>query len=319
MFNVGNVLPQPDGGGTLILGPAERADVIVDFSQFRRQDPDPLQRRARRLSRRSTRTTTTTPARPDRTDMGGAPPVLPGVGPNIRTVMQIMVVRQRRHRAGQRLRRGHAGQPPGRLQVDRQRGRRRLRAGRLRRFPGTGHRGQKAYNVGLQHAFPATWPNWGVSRISDTALELQVGRDGAAQRASPMKPKAIHDEMGGTFDDYGRMSAKLGLEVPFANAAIATFALQNYVDPPTEILDGPRDPDLEDHPQRRRHPPDPLPPVRRAGDQPGRLGRLHPAARPQRAGLEGHRPDDPAGGHDRRPAADQPRRCPSRSPTASGR
>jgi hypothetical protein len=40
--------------------------------------------------------------------------------------------------------------------------------------------------------------------------------------------------MGGTFDEYGRMSAKLGLEVPFSNAAISTFALQNYVDPPTE-------------------------------------------------------------------------------------
>ena len=34
MFNVGNVLQQNEGGGTLILGPAERADVIVDFSQF---------------------------------------------------------------------------------------------------------------------------------------------------------------------------------------------------------------------------------------------------------------------------------------------
>ena len=31
----------------LFLGPAERADVIVDFSAVRRQDPDPLQRRAR--------------------------------------------------------------------------------------------------------------------------------------------------------------------------------------------------------------------------------------------------------------------------------
>jgi nucleoside-diphosphate-sugar epimerase len=28
--------------------------------------------------------------------------------------------------------------------------------------------------------------------------------------------------MGGTFDEYGRMSAKLGLEVPFSNAAIST-------------------------------------------------------------------------------------------------
>ena len=28
------MLPQADGGGTLILGPAERADVIVDFTNF---------------------------------------------------------------------------------------------------------------------------------------------------------------------------------------------------------------------------------------------------------------------------------------------
>ena len=34
MFNVGNVLQQNHGGGTLFLGPAERADVIVDFTQF---------------------------------------------------------------------------------------------------------------------------------------------------------------------------------------------------------------------------------------------------------------------------------------------
>ncbi len=51
-----------------------------------------------------------------------------------------------------------------------------------------------------------------------------------------MKPKAIHDEMGATFDDYGRMSAKLGLERPFTNAAIANFILQNFVDPATEIV-----------------------------------------------------------------------------------
>ena len=43
-FDVGNV-----DKFSLLLAPAERADVIVDFSQVRRQDADPLQRRARRL------------------------------------------------------------------------------------------------------------------------------------------------------------------------------------------------------------------------------------------------------------------------------
>ena len=42
--------------------------------------------------------------------------------------------------------------------------------------------------------------------------------------------------MGEVFDDYGRMSAKLGLELAFTNAGIQTFILQNFVDPPTENL-----------------------------------------------------------------------------------
>ncbi len=42
--------------------------------------------------------------------------------------------------------------------------------------------------------------------------------------------------MGATFDDYGRMSAKLGLELPFTNAANQNFILQNYSDPPTELI-----------------------------------------------------------------------------------
>ena len=78
-------------------------------------------------------------------------------------------------------------------------------------------------------------PNWGISRITDDAISFQRV-DGTIVSNFAMKPKAIHDEMGATFDDYGRMSAKLGLEVPFANAAIANFVLQNYVDPPTEIV-----------------------------------------------------------------------------------
>ncbi len=51
-----------------------------------------------------------------------------------------------------------------------------------------------------------------------------------------MKAKAIQDEMGEVFDEYGRMSAKLGLEMPFTNAGLADFVLQNYVDPATEIV-----------------------------------------------------------------------------------
>src|SRR6185436_18432365 len=37
-------------------------------------------------------------------------------------------------------------------------------------------------------------------------------------------------------DDYGRMSAKLGLEIPNANPVTAGFIMQGYADPPTELV-----------------------------------------------------------------------------------
>jgi FtsP/CotA-like multicopper oxidase with cupredoxin domain len=226
MFNVGNV-----DSGTLILGPAERADVIVDFTKF-----------AGKTLILYNDAPTAFPAldphydfytgAPDRTDIGGTTAIPAGVGPNIRTIMQITVS-------------GSGGTAPVNDYSTT------ILANLETAFKSTtttegvfaasqepiivgqkayGSSGNSAYNI----KFPATWPNWGVSRISDNAISF-MEPDGTVVSNFPMEPKAIHDEMGGTFDDYGRMSAKLGLEVPFSNAAIATFSLQNYVDPPTEI------------------------------------------------------------------------------------
>ncbi len=84
-FNFGNISDH-----SLLLGPAERADVIVDFSGYAGQTlilyndapaafpaPDP---------RYDYYT-----GNPDQTDSGGAPSTLPGYGPNTRTVMQVRV------------------------------------------------------------------------------------------------------------------------------------------------------------------------------------------------------------------------------------
>ena len=95
--------------------------------------------------------------------------------------------------------------------------------------------GQTAYNSTYNTTFPATRPNWGIADHLDNSISFWLSTAPSANNL-PMKRKAIHDEMGATFDDYGRMSAKLGLEVPFANAAIANFILQNYPDPMTEIV-----------------------------------------------------------------------------------
>ena len=72
------------------------------------------------------------------------------------------------------------------------------------------------------------------------------------------------------------MTANLGLEAPGATPLLQNIILYPYVNPPTEILDSSgmpssldvtpiilrdgRHPDMEDHPQRRRHAPDALPP-----------------------------------------------------------
>ncbi|MHB1003485.1 MAG: hypothetical protein ACYC1B_06625 [Thermoleophilia bacterium] len=51
-----------------------------------------------------------------------------------------------------------------------------------------------------------------------------------------LQPKAIQDEMGEAFDPmYGRMSANLGVEIPFGSAGTQNFVLYGYIDPPTEI------------------------------------------------------------------------------------
>ncbi len=74
----------------LFLGPAERADVIVDFSQFAGKTlilyndaPAPVPAFDTRYDYYT--------GDPDQTLTGGAPTTIPGFGPNMRTIMQIRV------------------------------------------------------------------------------------------------------------------------------------------------------------------------------------------------------------------------------------
>jgi len=222
-FDFGNV-----NGGTLIMGPAERADVIVDFSKY-----------AGRTLILYNDAPTAFPAlvpqynyytgAPDRTDVGGIASTPVGFGPNVRTVMQIKVS-------------GSGGSAPPddfnpailtRLQDAFK---------TTSSEPGAFSLGQEpvivaqsSYNSAYNTLFPASWPNWGLSRITDTSISFKQP-DGQLFTNYPMIPKAIHDEMGASFDEFGRMAAKLGLELPFTTAGNANFLLQNYVDPPTEIV-----------------------------------------------------------------------------------
>ncbi|MGB9081779.1 MAG: FG-GAP-like repeat-containing protein, partial [Desulfuromonadaceae bacterium] len=171
----------------------------------------------------------------DRTDIGGSPAIPAGVGPNIRTVMRIVVagtggtapVNDFNPATLTALQTAFASTPttPGVFAAAQDP----VIVGQKAYGTGTGN--SSAYNV----AFPYTYPYWGLSNIFSTTLSF-MKTDGTLVNNYPMLPKAIHDEMGGTFDDYGRMSAKLGLEVLNSNAALSTFSMQTYVDPATEIV-----------------------------------------------------------------------------------
>jgi len=222
-FTAGLVLQQNEGGGTLFLGPAERADVVIDFTNFAGKTlilyndaPAPWPALDPHYDYYT--------GAPDNREMGGADTTPPGFGPNTRTIMQIVVT-------------GTGGTaPPDDYNAATLAALEAAFAGPSGVFA-TGQEpiivGQRAYNDAYGMTFPATYPYWGLARIFDTSISF-MKVDGSTVDDYPMKPKAIQDEMGETFDEYGRMSANLGLELAFTHAGIQTFALQNFVDPPTE-------------------------------------------------------------------------------------
>ena len=166
--------------------------------------------------------------------------------------------------------------------------------------------GQAAYNSAYGTGFAASsWCNStsggnvcdGFARISDQGGDLfgfnTLLTGNTAKLNIPLQPKATHDEMNSAaFDEFGRMTANMGLEAVPATPAAQNIVLYPYINPQTELIDGTnlpaanldvtpiaraddRDSDLEDHPQRRGYPSDPLSPVRRAVAQPGDVGQHH--------------------------------------------
>jgi FtsP/CotA-like multicopper oxidase with cupredoxin domain len=85
LFNVGNVKDH-----SLLLGTAERADVLVDFSQYAGQTLILYNDSTAPFPAYDPRYDYYT-GHPDLTSSGGAPTTQPGYGPNTRTIMQIRV------------------------------------------------------------------------------------------------------------------------------------------------------------------------------------------------------------------------------------
>ena len=215
-FNFGNVSEK-----SLLLGCAERADVIVDFSAYAGQTLILYNDAPAAFPALDPRYDYYTGS-PDLTEIGGVAGTEAGFGPNTRTIMQIKVE-------------GAAAPPFNLTALETAFKSTASQAGVFERGQDPIIVGQTAYNEALNKVFPTMFPNWGLSRIQDNYIGFQTVNDTFLNLY--MEPKAIQDEMGEAFDtDYGRMSGKLGLEKPLTVAGNQNFMLYGYIDKPTEII-----------------------------------------------------------------------------------
>ncbi len=223
---------------SLFLGPAERADVVVDFSPYAgktiilyNDSPAPV------------------PAGDPRNDFytgdldysitagdwnqGGAPTTLAGYGPNIRTIMQFRV-------AGNDA---NPNTPAVQDYVDA------ALLGNLQTALPAIYKGATAPNqpapIIPQPTYPAgSGGNASIAtyaHIQNTSLTftpvvpLIIGgtvRPAGTATTVQMQPKCIQE----LFDLSGRMNSLLGTELPFTTAFIQTTLPYGYVDPTTETI-----------------------------------------------------------------------------------
>ncbi|WP_296607250.1 multicopper oxidase domain-containing protein [Nocardioides sp.] len=232
-FDVGNVDQH-----SLLIAPAERADVLVDFSKFAGKTLILYNDAPAAFPARVPGYDYYTGA-PDLSPVG-APTPLPGYGPNTRTVMQVKIANTT---------------PAPALNLSR------LQNAFKHHADGSGVFesgqnpiivGQKAYNSAYGTNFAASGNcNASASQTCDGLVRVNDGtkapfefafntlRAASTKTSLPMAPKAIHDEMNSsTFDEFGRMQANLGVEAQPPTPGLQNVTLYPYVNPQTELIDG---------------------------------------------------------------------------------
>jgi FtsP/CotA-like multicopper oxidase with cupredoxin domain len=215
-FDFGNVNTY-----SLFLGPAERADVIVDFTDFAGQTLILYNDSIAPVPASDPRYDIYTNG-PDMTDIGGPSTTPIGWGPNTRTIMQIRV---KPTGAGAHF--SLAALNAAFASTDATLG---VFAASQKKIIVPQHFYNSAYNA----TFPAEPDAY--AKIFDSSLTFTpIG--GSVPVTLYMEPKAIHDEMGGAFDkEYGRLGGKLGLEIPQVQPPRQTTLLYDYIHPPTELI-----------------------------------------------------------------------------------
>ena len=233
-FDFGNVDKH-----SLVLAPAERADVIVDFSQYAGKTLILYNDAPAAYPARIPSYDYYTGA-PDLSPVGAAA-IVPGYGPNTRTIMQVTI----------------SGTPAPAFDLTK------LNNAFLHKADGSGvfesgqHPiivGQAAYNSAYGTSFAAgsncnpipNDPNPafqicdGFVRVNDTAsFGFNTLKKPTTKTTMPLQPKAIHDEMNSsTFDEFGRMQANIGVEAQPPTPGLQNVTLYPYVNPAIELLDG---------------------------------------------------------------------------------
>lgn len=229
-FNFGTVK-----GHSLLLGSAERADVIVDFSAFQGKTII-LYNDSPAAFPAGSPTYDYYTNNQDLTGVGGAPTTQPGKAPNTRTIMQIRV--------------SNIAPTPYNLTA--------LETVWAKGI-GSTKRGvfeltqdpiivpQEEYNsaYGKTGVGTDTLPTAAVEKYIQvntyTKTISPIDANGTVQApvTLPVELKGAHDEMGGVYDTgFGRMSGMLGLEMPATNSRIGQFLPYGYASPPVDVMAG---------------------------------------------------------------------------------
>jgi FtsP/CotA-like multicopper oxidase with cupredoxin domain len=215
-FTFGNV-----SSHALTLAPGERADVVIDFSRYVGRTLILYNDSPAAFPANDPRNDYFTGA-PDNTATGGHASTEAGFGPNTRTIMQIKVVGKPAPVFNlAKLQAAFASTP--------------TTPGVFASSQDPVLVAQPAYDSAYATSFPRVWPLAGYVNINDTELTFQTVK--GTTETIEFEPKAIHDEMGGAYDEYGRMAGKLGLSIPNGTAITQGFIPQSYIDRSTEVIE----------------------------------------------------------------------------------
>jgi FtsP/CotA-like multicopper oxidase with cupredoxin domain len=191
----------------LMLGPAERADVIIDFSSVPPGSKLILYNDAPAPNPAFDVRYDFYTGDPDNTFQGGAPSTLVGYGPNTRTIMQFQVV----------------GTPTAPFNVA---ALSTVLPARFAASQPTPVVPESQFNTAYGQTFSDHF-----SKISDYSMTYTPINE-TIPVIMPFRSKAIQE----LWDMYGRMNATLGVELPFTTNLNQTTIPMGYAEPTTEIF-----------------------------------------------------------------------------------